>query len=108
MRLNKSLLLRTAVRAVVPLALLASGGLVWQSSHSAFMATTATGSNSWTTATVTITNDQSGSVVFNVSGIIPDGSRSALSPGNTGGAYTAGSSSSGGSRCIKVTYNGSV
>lgn len=99
---------RAAVGAVVPLALIGSGALIWQSSYSAFNATTATGSNSWTTGTVDITNDQSGSTVFTVSGITPDASRSALSPGNTGGAYTAGSSTSGGSRCVKVTYSGST
>lgn len=94
---------------IVPLALLTSGALVWQASYSAFTATTTNGTNSWTTGTVNITNDQSGAAVFNgLTGLKPDSTLSALSPGNTGGAYTATTTTSGGSACIKVTYSGSV
>ena len=100
---------RVLPMAIVPVALLASGAFVWQASYSAFTATTTNGSNSWTSGTVNITNDQSGSAVFNgLTGLKPDASLSALSPGNTGGAYAASSTTSGGSACIKVTYSGSV
>jgi hypothetical protein len=43
-----------AALAVVPLALLATGALVFQASSAAFTATTSTGSNSWTAGTVTL------------------------------------------------------
>jgi hypothetical protein len=99
---------RAAFLAVVPLTLLGSGALVWHASYSAFTATTSTGTNSWTTGTVDITSDQVAGVQFSVTGIKPDASLSALSPGATGGAYAASSVTSGGSKCVKVTYQGTV
>ena len=99
---------RAAFLAVVPLTLLGSGALVWHASYSAFSATTTNPSNSWTTGTVTITNDQTGAAAFTITNIKPDASLSALSPGATGGAYNATTTASGGSKCIKVTYNGTV
>jgi len=100
---------RALMLSVVPLALIGSGAFVWQASYSAFTATTTNGTNSWTTGTVNITNDQSATAVFNgLTGLKPDASLSALSPGNTGGAYAASTTTSGGSACIKVTYSGSV
>lgn len=99
---------RTALFAVVPLTLFGSSALVWQSSRAAFTATTGNPSNSWTSGTVALANDQSGVAVFDaLTGLVPDSSRSALSP-PAAGAYAAGSTSSGGSACIKVTYSGSV
>lgn len=101
---------RAALLAVVPLTLLGSGALVWQASYAAFTASTATGANTWSTGTVGITSDQSAQVVFSgLTGLKPHASLSALSPGTTGGAYTAGgATTSGGSACIKVTYSGSL
>ena len=108
-RTSSSLLRRAALFAAVPLAMLGSGMFVWQASYSAFTATTSTASNSWSTATVDLTADQSASVVFSgLTAIKPDSALSALSPGNTGGAYAATSTASGGSACIKVTYTGTT
>src|SRR5436305_4581222 len=100
---------RAIMFAVVPLALLASGVFVWQASYSAFTQTTSNGSNSWTTGTVLISNDQSGSAVFpNLTGLKPDSALSALTPTGTFGPYAATTAASGGSACIKVSYTGSV
>lgn len=99
---------RAAALAVVPLTLLGSGALVWQASHAAFSATTVTGSNSWANGTVTITNDQAGVAVFNgLTGLKPDASATSLTLPGTG-AYTASTTASGGSACLKVTYTGSL
>lgn len=99
---------RAATLVVVPLTMLASGALVWQASSAAFTATTVTGSNSWATGTVTITNDQSGVAVFDgLTGLKPEASATSLILPGTG-AYTASSTASGGSACIKVTYTGSL
>ncbi len=78
---------RSAALAVVPLALLGSGALVYQASNAAFTATTATGTNTWTAGTVTLTNSGTGLVVFNLTG---------LKPGDTG------------TKCVKVTYTGNL
>ncbi|HEX8632065.1 MAG TPA: hypothetical protein VF755_28225 [Catenuloplanes sp.] len=99
---------RAAALAVVPLTLLGSGVLVWQASHAAFSATTVTGSNSWATGTVAVTNDQAGVAVFNgLTGLKPDSSATSLIlPGIA--AYSASTTASGGSACLKVTYTGSL
>ena len=70
-----------------PLGLLLSAGVVWQSSHSAFTATTANGTNTFAAGSVALADDDSTSAMFTVTG---------LKPGSTG------------SRCIAVTYNGSL
>lgn len=71
----------------LPLGLVASGALVWQASYSAFTATTGTPANNWTTGSVNLTDNDSGSALFNATGLRP-------------GAGT--------SRCITVTYGGSL
>lgn len=81
---------RRAAFAVVPLALLGSGALVYQASNAAFTASTSTGSNSWTAGSVVLTNGSSGSQLFNVS---------ALKPGVASAATT---------KCVNVTYTGSL
>ena len=84
---------RTGLRAalaVVPLAILASGALVYQASSAAFTASTSTGANSWTAGTVALTNDSSGALLFNVSGIKP------------GPATTSTT------KCVNVSYTGSL
>jgi hypothetical protein len=67
--------------------LLLISGLVVNSSTAAFTATTDNTGNSWTAGTVTLTDNDSGTALF---------SETALKPGSTG------------SRCIVVTYNGTL
>ena len=71
----------------VPVALLVSGLLVSVSSYAAFSATTSNPGNSWTTGTLDLVDDDSGSAMFAVTG---------LQPGDTG------------SRCIRVTASGTT
>ena len=73
--------------AVAPLALVASSALVWHASDAAFKADTSNGTNNWAAGTVVLSDDDAGSAFFNVSN---------LKPGDTG------------SKCIAVTYEGSV
>src|ERR1700712_4334228 len=74
--------------ATVPLGIVASGVLVWQSSYAAFSATTTNPNNTFSAGSVLLTdNHQPSSVLFNAT---------ALVPGSTD------------SSCIKVTYNGNL
>ncbi len=73
--------------AVVPLAVLASGGMIWQSSYSAFSATTANPTNNWSAGTVALADDDSNTAMFTASN---------LKPGATG------------TKCIAVTSTGSL
>jgi camelysin-like metallo-endopeptidase len=75
------------VGAAVPMAVLASGGLVWQSSYSAFSATTASPTNNWSAGTVALSDDDSDTALFTASN---------LKPGATG------------TKCIAVTSTGSL
>ncbi|MBW4718119.1 M73 family metallopeptidase [Saccharothrix obliqua] len=68
-----------------PLGLVLSGALVLGASHAAFTAQTSTGENSWSTGTITLTNDQDGAAAFQVRN---------MKPGETG------------TKDIKVTYSG--
>jgi hypothetical protein len=82
--------LRLAARfrwAAAPVALVVASLLVWNASSSAFQATTTNGTNSWAAGTVAISDDDSGSAMFNATG---------LKPGDTG------------AKCILVTYGGSL
>lgn len=72
--------------AVAVAAVAASSAVIWQASYSAFSSTTASNSN-WTAGTVALTNDHSGSAVFDVK---------ALKPGATG------------NNCILVTSAGTL
>ena len=74
-------------RRGVPLALLAGGGMVWQSSYSAFSATTASPTNNWTSGSVALADDDSNTALFNATN---------LKPGATG------------NKCIVVTSTGSL
>jgi hypothetical protein len=74
----------------VPLGLVASSTLVWHSSYSAFVGTTATPENAWQTGVVTLGNDRGATALFTTATEKP------LVPGNSG--Y----------RCITVTYDGNV
>lgn len=61
--------------------------LIWNASNAAFTATTTNGLNSFSAGTVSLTDNDSNGVLFNVG---------ALTPGATGSA------------CLRVTYNGSL
>lgn len=96
--------LSTAAFAV---AMLGGAGLIWDASYAAFSATTTNGSNTWSTGSVSITNDQSGAAVFSLSSVAPDASATILTP-PASGAFNGSSAASGGSACIKVTYTGTM
>lgn len=72
---------------VVPVAILVSGALVWQSSYAAFSSTTDNPTSNWTTGTVALSDDDSGSALFTATG---------LKPGSTG------------AKCILVTSTGTL
>ena len=72
---------------VVVLGLLGSAVLIWSSTQAAFSGTTGNGSNSWAAGSVSLSDDDSNSALFSVSG---------LKPGSTG------------SKCIEVTYTGNI
>jgi hypothetical protein len=76
-----------AVAAAVVAGLLGSGAFVWQGTNAAFTSTTNNGANNWTAGAVTISDDDSGTALFNATGLVP---------GSTG------------SKCIKVSYTGNV
>jgi hypothetical protein len=73
--------------AVVPVALMASGLLVWQSSYSAFSATAVNPSSNWTAGTVALADDDTNTALFTAS---------TLKPGDTG------------TKCIVVTSSGNL
>ena len=75
------------VAAAVPAALLASGGMVWYSSYSAFSATTSNPTNNWTAGTVALSDDDTNTAMFTATN---------LKPGSTG------------TKCIAVTSTGSL
>jgi hypothetical protein len=77
---------RTMVVAL-PLALVASSALVYQASNAAFTASTSNGSNTWSSGTVLLSDDDTSSVMFQATNI---------KPGSTG------------IKCINVTYSGSL
>ncbi len=77
----------TAVAAAVLTGLLGSGAMVWKSTAAAFTSSTSTGSNSWATGSVTLTDDDTGAAMFSATGLVP---------GSTG------------SNCITVSYTGTV
>lgn len=77
---------RTMVVAL-PLALVASSALVYQASNAAFTASTDNGANQWSSGSVSISDDDSSSVMFNATD---------LKPGSTG------------IKCINVTYSGTL
>ena len=54
-----------------PIAIIAAGALVWQSSYAAFTGTTRNSGNSWSTGSVALTDDDAGSARFQASGMVP-------------------------------------
>lgn len=77
---------RALLAAGVPIGLVASGALVWQSSYAAFSATTANAGNSWDTGRVVLADNDSGAALFNST---DDGTSTR-------------------SRCIRVDYTGDL
>jgi hypothetical protein len=78
---------RVAAAASIPVAMVASGAMVWHASYSAFSSTTTNPSSNWAAGTVSLTDDDSNTAMFNASN---------LKPGSTG------------SKCIAVTSTGSL
>jgi hypothetical protein len=78
---------RVAAFAAVPVAMVASGAMVWHASYSAFSATTTSPTSNWAAGTVALSDDDSNSALFTASG---------LKPGSTG------------AKCIAVTSTGSL
>jgi hypothetical protein len=76
--------------AAASVGLLVACTLVWQATSAAFVGTTATPANSWETGVVQLTNDRGATALFSTA---------------TEGLLVPGSS---GSRCITVTYTGTV
>jgi len=87
MRIPSTTARRVATVAATPLAVLAAGAIVWQSSHAAFSGQTRNSGNDWATGTVTITDDDAGSARFQVANMAPGDSDT---------------------KCIKVTANAST
>ena len=78
---------RLVAAASIPVAVVAAGAMVWQSSYSAFSATTSNPTNNWAAGTVALSDDDSNTAMFNAT---------ALKPGSTG------------VKCIAVTSTGSL
>lgn len=83
-RLRALLLVTALVGGVV-----SSGALVWHASYAAFVGSTENSGNSWTAGSVTLSDDDAGAALFDVTGLTPG-------------------SSTGSPHCITVTYSGDV
>ena len=77
----------TARLAALLLGVAVAGALVVTQTRGAFSSTTDNGSNTWSAGTVTLNDDDAGSVMFNTS---------AMGPGDTA------------TKCINVTYTGTL
>lgn len=105
---------KIAVTAATPVAIIAAGALIWQSSYAAFTGTTRNSGNDWATGSVALTDDDSGSARFQVTNMLPGDSETkcikvtanASSPGEVR-AYVVNSvaSTTGLEQRIKVTVN---
>jgi hypothetical protein len=73
--------------AAVPVAVIASGAMVWQASYSAFSSATSNPTNNWSSGTVKLVDDDIDTAMFNVTN---------MKPGATG------------VKCINVTSTGSL
>jgi hypothetical protein len=81
---------RVAAAASIPIAMVASGAMVWHASYSAFSATTSNPTSNWAAGSVALTDDDSNTAMFTL------GTAGNLKPGSTG------------SKCIVVTSNGTL
>jgi hypothetical protein len=75
------------VAAALVVGLLGSGGLVWQGTNAVFSATTTNAADTWDAGSVTLADDDSSGAMFTAAGLVP---------GATG------------SRCLTVTYSGTL
>jgi hypothetical protein len=73
--------------AAIPAAVIASGGMVWASSYSAFSATTANPTSNWASGTVALSDDDSNTAMFTAANLKPGAS---------------------GTKCVTVTSTGSL
>jgi hypothetical protein len=87
---TRSSALRSLLAAAVPVGLLISAAVVWQSTAAAFTATTDNAGNTWQAGSVVLGDSDGGSALFDSTA---DG---ALQPGSTR------------SRCIRVDYTGDL
>ncbi len=71
----------------LPIALLVSSAVVYEASNAAFTASTSNGTNQWSSGTVVLADDDTGSVMFSATN---------LGPGDTD------------TKCINVTYTGTL
>lgn len=78
---------RLGLGVLTPVALLASSALVYHASSAAFTSTTQNGTNTWSSGSVVLADDDSGNVMFSPTGLVP---------GSTG------------TKCINVTYTGNA
>jgi hypothetical protein len=81
---------RSRAPVLVAAAVLAAATMVTRASLAAFTATTQNSGNQWSAATVVLGDDDTGSALFNLAGMVP------------GGANASGT------KCIKVSYTGSA
>jgi hypothetical protein len=77
----------TAIAGAVVGGILLSTGVMWQASSAAFTATTSNAVNNWAAGTVSLADDDNTTAMFNASN---------LRPGSTG------------TKCIRLTYSGSL
>jgi hypothetical protein len=89
-RTQQSTATRTVLAAAVPIGLVLSAAVVWQSTSAAFTATTDNPNNSWQAGSVVLGDSDGGAALFDTT---TDG---ALKPGSYG------------SRCIRVDYTGTL
>jgi hypothetical protein len=78
---------RWAAALAVPLGLVLSAGLIWESSQAAFTAQTVNAGNTFSAGSVILTDDDASTAMFAVTGLKPGAS---------------------GQKCIAVTYGGSL
>lgn len=79
---------RTLLLIALPIALILSAVIIWQASYATFSRTTDNPGNTFSSGTVSLTDDDNdGTAMFAVSGLVPSNS---------------------GSTCIKVSYGGNV
>jgi hypothetical protein len=76
-----------AATVAVALGLIGSGVIVWRGTEAAFTSQTSNAGNSWTAGSVVLADDDTGAALFNAGGLFPGAA---------------------GSRCITVTYTGSL
>lgn len=71
MKNPKALARKIVGLSVVPAAILVAGALVWQGSAAAFSASTRSAGNSWSTGSVSLTDDDKGAAAFTVESLVP-------------------------------------